>query len=50
MGILSDRIGAQLAEMRARHALVDREIADMKQAPPSSDGSKQPTINAELAD
>ena len=30
MGVLSDRLGAQLAEMRTRHAQTDREIAVMK--------------------
>ena len=31
MGIISDRLGARLAEMRTRHAQTDREIAVMKQ-------------------
>jgi len=30
MGVFSDRLGARLAEMRARHAETDREIAVLK--------------------
>ena len=30
MGVLSERLGARLAEMRARHAETDREIAILK--------------------
>ena len=30
MGVLSDRLGARLAEMRARHAETDRQLAVAK--------------------
>ena len=53
MGIISDRIGAQLAEMRAKHAQTDREIADLKQeAHAAFKRWKQAAdaLNAELAD
>ena len=30
MGVLSDRLGARLAEMKARHAETDREIITLK--------------------
>ena len=53
MGILSDRIGAQLAEMRARHAQTDREIADMKreaQAAFERWTQAADALDAELAD
>ena len=53
MGILSDRIGAQLAEMRARHAQTDREIAVLKrEAQAAFERWKQAAdaLDAELAD
>ena len=53
MGIISDRIGAQLAEMRARHAQTDREIAVLKrEAQAAFERWKQAAdaLDAELAD
>ena len=53
MGIISDRIGAQLAEMRARHAQTDREIAELKREAHAAFERWQQAadaLDAELAD
>ena len=53
MGVLSDRLGARLAEMRARHAQTDREIAVMKRVAEAAFTAWQQSadaLRAELTD
>lgn len=53
MGVLSDRLGARLAEMRARHAETDREITALKREAEAALTAWQRSadaLRAELAD
>ena len=53
MGVLSDRLGARLAEMRARHAETDRQLAVAKAEAESALAAWQRSadaLRAELAD
>ena len=53
MGVLSNRLGDRLAEMRARHAETDREIAVIKREAEAAFTAWQRSadaLRAELAD